>query len=208
MTTLPNQPGNGVIRTHIVAAKDRIHQGVLDVLAHCRYGSARALDQVVEVLIGQVIWNHQHTVHGAADDRLAEKLLALAHVVGVGDDHIVAKAARHILHRPHQRVVERVADVGDHHGDQLGLLPAQDAGVQVGLVTKLLDGIEYACPCLLANGDQVRSAAEHARDGALGHVGEFRHITHGDRPQSGVSGALRAIVDRHWANDSRRAKTF
>ena len=40
------------------------------------------------------------------------------------------------------------------------LLAAQAAGVQVGLVAELLDRLQHAFACLLADGDRVGGAAE------------------------------------------------
>ena len=103
-----NQPAYRFENCPIITAKGDIHQWVIYVLAHSRHCRAAALDQLVDVTVGQMIWHQEHTIDRTADNRLEEVIFHFGHMIGVADDHVVIVAAGHILYGPHHRMIKGI----------------------------------------------------------------------------------------------------
>jgi hypothetical protein len=128
-----------------------------DMLAQRCHGDAGANDYAVDIAIGQMVRRHDYPIHWATDDRFAKEMFALAGMIRIRHHHIILMRARHILHGAHQRMINRIGNVGDHHCDHARLLAAQTARMQIRIIAKLLDGIQDTLARLFPNGDAIGS---------------------------------------------------
>jgi len=109
-------------------------------------------------------------VLGEGDVEVARLLAGI--VVGVAEHHGEAGRLGAVLHCAGQRGEERILDVGDDEGDDLGVLPTQGARGAVGGVLERFGGRTHEARLGVGDGTVVEDPGH--RGG--GHARECRHL--------------------------------
>lgn len=128
--------------------------------------------------IGEVDGHHDDAIDTAPQHDFAEVLLVFVDVIAIGDDDFVAVLAGDLLNCANDRVIEAVAEVGDHNGNRLGALGAEAAGDGIGTVAELFDREQNALNSFLADLGSGFSSVEDARNCWLRDASEFGDVVH------------------------------
>ena len=168
----------GEIFAHQIAAAEIVELDAVDRLvgqmADEHGWHVNAEQRVMHAVQGKVA--DDHTVDALAPD-LAQIFAAMflrmaAGHVGVEDQRIESDRLELRLRGLHQLRVERVADIGDEHGDDVGAPGAQALRLRVGRIAELVDRRLHA---LAQRAGDTVGMIDHVRDRRARHAGSFRN---------------------------------